>query len=381
MLTPAELARYSRHLSLEEIGVEGQQRLAAARVLVVGLGGLGSPAALYLAAAGIGTLGIADFDEVEDHNLQRQVLFDSAAVGRAKVASAAARLRAANPFIRIVEHPDGVTPGNALALFSSYDVVVDATDTFPARYLNSDAAALAGKPVVHGSVYKFEGQVTVFDVAGNGPCYRCLYPRPPPPGSVPACGEAGVVGALCGIMGSLQALETVKLVAGIGEPLRGRVLVFDALNPGFHSFAVARNPDCPVCGGAPSIRELNPGDYAGACGTAPRGGPEYPMEISVEQARSLLEHEPGKTMLIDVREPFEVEICRVPGSEHIPLRQIPLRAGSLPANRRLLAICHSGQRSLVAAGILRAHGHGSASSVAGGIDAWARLIDPQMRRY
>jgi adenylyltransferase/sulfurtransferase len=381
MLSPAELNRYSRHIQLEQIGIEGQQRLAAARVLVVGLGGLGSPAALYLAGAGAGTLGIADFDHIEEHNLQRQVLYDSASVGQAKVASAAARLRAANPFIRLIEHSGGVTPANALDLFSSYDVIVDGTDNFPARYLNSDAAALAGKPLVHGSVFKFEGQVTVFDPARGAPCYRCLYPNPPPPGVLPACGEAGVIGALCGVIGSLQALETIKLVAGLGEPLRGRVLVCDSLEPNFHTFTVARNPECPVCGDRPSIRELLSKNYARDCPGEPGSTADYPLEISVEEAKRLLDAEPEQTRLIDVREPFEIGICRIPGAEHIPLGQIPGRAGSLPRDGRLLIYCHHGWRSLAATKFLRGQGLPSAINVAGGIDAWARRIEPGMPKY
>jgi adenylyltransferase/sulfurtransferase len=381
MMSPAELARYSRHIRLEQVGIEGQERLAASRVLVVGLGGLGSPAALYLAAAGVGTLGIADFDRVEEHNLQRQVLYDTAAVGAAKVPAAAARLRSANPFIKVVGHPDGITPANALGIFSSYDVIVDGTDTFQARYLANDAAALAGKPVVHGSVFKFEGQVTVFDPKRGGPCYRCLYPRPPPPGSIPACGEAGVVGALCGVIGSLQALETVKLLCGLGEPLRGRMLVFDALKPGLRSFAFARDPECAVCGSHPTLRELLPEAYGETCAETAGSTAGCPLEIPVEEAKRLLDADPGGTLLIDVREPVELAICRISGAEHIPMGQIPRRAGSLPRDRRLLLLCHHGARSLAATEFLRAQGFAATSSVAGGIDAWARRLDPGMRNY
>jgi adenylyltransferase/sulfurtransferase len=418
MLSPDELSRYSRHLKLEAIGIDGQQRLAGSRVLVVGLGGLGSPAALYLAAAGVGTLGMADFDRVEGHNLQRQVLFDATDVGKEKVAAAAARLRALNPLIRVVEHPGGVTLENTAALFSAYDLIVDGTDTFSARYMISDAAGLCGKPVVHGSVLKFEGQVTVFDTARGGPCYRCLYPQPPPAGSIPACGDAGVLGALCGAIGSLQAMETVKLIAGAGEPLRGRVLVFDALSARFHTFSFARDPQCPACGdrGTGSVCSRIAGLPKAGRGGAP-GPPqwrivpdepqlehgssgttrpalvsklthsldmqpgEFPLEIDVEEAKRLVDTNEEGALLIDVREPFELAICRIPGAEHIPLGEVTRRAGALPTDRHLLILCHHGNRSRAATEYLRAQGLSAVSNIAGGIDAWARRIDPGMRRY
>jgi adenylyltransferase/sulfurtransferase len=381
MLSPPELARYSRHLQLDKIGMEGQERLAAARVLVVGLGGLGSPAAMYLAAAGVGTLGIADFDRVEGHNLQRQILYDAESVGLAKVGVAAARLRTVNPFIRVVEHPEGVTPHNALALFSDYDVLVDGTDTFRARYMNSDAAALCGKPLVHGSVLKFEGQVTVFDTAGGGPCYRCLYPEPPPAGVIPACGEAGVLGALCGVVGSLQALEAIKWIVGEGESLRGRVLVLDGIASRFHAFAVARNPECPVCGDKPTLTNLAAGDYSEPCPNPEARPVDFPLEVTVEEAKRLIDENPAGALLVDVREAYELDICRVPGSEHIPLGEIPQRASSLPKDRLCLFLCHHGSRSRKAAEYLRSQGHAAVSNVAGGIDAWAGRIDPSMRKY
>ena len=383
-LLPAELARYSRHIMLGEIGVEGQRKLASARVLVIGAGGLGSPAALYLAAAGVGTLGIADFDRVEEHNLQRQLLHDATSVGEAKTESAARRLRAANPFISVVEHGEGVTPANARALFAGYDVIVDGTDTFATRYLNNDAAVLAGRPLVYGSIFKFEGQVAVFDPTHGGPCYRCLFPTPPPAGSVPNCGEAGVLGALCGVIGSLQAVEAVKLITGIGEPLRGRLLTYDALSQTFRNLQVARDPACAVCGEHPTLRELLAENYQMDCAlpsAAEETPTDYPLEVSVTEARQRLTSASGRTQLIDVREPYEVEICRVEGSLFIPMRQIPASLGVLPKDRHLLIFCHHGARSMGVTQYLRANGYPAVTNVAGGIAAWAEKIEPGMRRY
>ncbi len=383
-LPPAELARYSRHLLLGEIGVAGQTKLAAARVLVVGAGGLGSPAALYLAAAGVGTLGIADFDRVADHNLQRQLLHDDASIGEPKVASAGRRLRATNPFIRIVEHPDGVTLENALALFGSYDVIVDGTDNFSSRYLNNDAAFFAKKPLVYGSVFKFEGQVAVFDPAKGGPCYRCLFPEPPAAGSVPGCGEAGVLGALCGVIGSLQALEVIKLITGAGETLLGRLLTYNGLTQSFQTLALPRDPHCPLCGPKPTIRELRAENYSMEC--APTSLPDmdttdYPLEIAVTEAKRLLDEEACTALMIDVREPYETEICRVKGSELIPMRQIPERLHDLPKDEHLLILCHTGVRSMRVTEFLRARGFTAVSNVAGGIAAWTDQIDPTLQRY
>lgn len=382
-LSPAELARYSRHILLDQIGVEGQRRLAAARVLVIGAGGLGSPAALYLAAAGVGTVGIADFDRVEPHNLQRQLLHDDSAIGEPKVESAARRLRATNPFIQVTTHAEGVTAENALALFGGYDVIVDGTDNFSSRYLNNDAAFLAGKPLVYGSVFKFDGQVAVFDPARGGPCYRCLFPEPPAAGSVPGCGEAGVLGALCGVIGSLQALEAIKLITGIGEPLRGRLLTYDALAQSFHTLTLPRDPQCPLCGSAPTIRAIEPSRYAAvACApVSPMPDTDYPLEIPVTEAKRLLDESPCGVMLIDVREPYEVEIARVKGAEAIPMRQIPERLRDLPRDEHLLIMCHHGGRSMRVTEFLRAQGLTAVSNIAGGIDAWAEEIDPSLRRY
>ncbi len=378
-LSAAELSRYSRHILLDQVGVAGQQRLAAARVLVIGAGGLGSPAALYLAAAGIGTLGIADLDRVEEHNLQRQLLHDTSSLGRAKTSSAADRLRALNPHIRVVEHPDGITPQNAAQIFAGYDVILDGTDNFTARYVNNDAAVLARKPLVFGSVFKFEGQVAVFDPARGGPCYRCLFPEPPPPGSVPGCGEAGVLGAVCGVIGSLQALEAIKLTTGIGEPLVGRLLTYEALGQRFETLSLPRDPSCPVCG-QPHARPTPPPTLPEPS-VPPLSEPDHPIEISVIEAKRLLAAAPDHTRLIDVREPWETEICRVSGSECIPMRQIPAHLATLPRDRHLLIMCHHGGRSRNVADFLRSRGFTAVSNVTGGIAAWANEIEPTLRRY
>ncbi len=378
-LSPAELSRYSRHILLDEIGLAGQRRLAAARVLVIGAGGLGSPAALYLAAAGIGQLGIADLDRVESHNLQRQLLHDTASVGQPKVASAAQRLRALNPHVAVIEHPDGITPENADALFAGYDVIVDGTDNFTARYLNNDTAVRARKPLVFGSVFKFEGQVAVFDPARGGPCYRCLFPAPPATGSVPGCGEAGVVGALCGVIGSLQALEVVKLVAGIGEPLVGRLLTYDALTQRFQTFNLPRDPACPACSPAPAPSRQTSAPLRAT--VPPMSDSAHPLEISVTEARRLLESNPSGVALVDVREAWEADICRVASAELIPMRQIPERLADLPKDRHLLIMCHHGARSRNVTDFLRARGYTAVTNIAGGIAAWAEEIEPAMRRY
>ena len=382
-LSPAELARYSRHILLDELGVAGQQKIAAARVLIIGAGGLGSPAALYLAAAGVGTLGIADFDRVENHNLQRQLLHDDSTVGELKVTSAARRLRSTNPFITVIEHPEGVTAGNALALFAAYDIIIDGTDNFSTRYLNNDAAALTRRPLVYGSIYRFEGQVSVFDPAQGGPCYRCLFPEPPATGTVPNCGEAGVLGALCGVIGSLQALEAVKLVTGIGEPLRGRLLTYDALGQNFSTLKIPRDPACRLCGAEAVITTLDPARYDFSCAPAPllMTPDSVPLELTVEESHRLLNTAASDTHLIDVREPFEFEICAIPGAEPIPMRQIPERLGDLPREKHLLIHCHHGGRSLRVTEYLRAQRFPRVSNVAGGIEAWAEQIDPTLRRY
>lgn len=383
-LGPDALRRYSRQILLDEVGLEGQRRLAAAKVLIVGAGGLGSPAALYLAAAGVGTLGIADHDRVELHNLQRQLLHTDAATGQPKADSAAATLRALNPLVNVVVHPEGVTAANALALFRSYDVILDGTDNFAVRYLNNDAAHLAQRPLVHGSVFKFEGLVTVFDTKSGGPCYRCLFPGRPAAGSVPGCGEAGVIGALCGIIGSMQAMEVVKLVTGCDEPLRGRLITYDARRVRTQEFSVISNPGCPLCGSSPVIRALDAHNYHPVCESVPpsMNSPEvYPLEVTVTEAHRLSRESADEVILIDVREPHELEICRVAIARHIPMRQIPEHAPELPRDKHLLIMCHHGGRSLRVTQWLRAQGFHTATNVAGGINAWAEEIDPSLNRY
>lgn len=381
-LSPDELARYSRQIRLEPLGVEGQQRLAAAKVLVIGAGGLGSPAALYLAAAGVGTIGIADFDRVERHNLHRQLLHDDSALGRPKVASAAARLHQVNPHIRVIEHPEGVTPENALELFGAYDVIVDGTDNFTARYVNNDAAFFARRPLVYGSVFKFEGQATVFAPSQGGPCYRCLFPEPPEPGSVPNCGEAGVLGALCGVIGSVQALEAIKLITGAGEPLIGRWLLHDALTAEFRTLSLSPNPACTLCGPTPSRHKLDAGTNP-VCTTVRKSTPAQPcpLEVTVTEAKRLLDEQAERTLMIDVREPFELEICRVAAAESIPMGTIPNAVASLPRDRHLLILCHVGGRSLRVTQYLRAQGFSFVSNVTGGIAAWSDEIDTSLARY
>lgn len=379
-LSPDELSRYSRHILLDEVGLAGQRRLAAAKVLVVGAGGLGSPAALYLAAAGIGTLGIADLDTVEAHNLQRQLLHSTANIGESKVHSAADRLKALNPHICIVTHTDGIQADNAVEIFRQYDVIVDGTDNFTARYLNNQAAFASGRPLVFGSVFKFEGQVTLFDPAGGGPCYCCLFPEPPAAGSVPGCGEAGVLGAVCGVIGSLQALEAIKHLLNIGQTLRGRLLTYDSLTQTFRTLAFARAPGCPVCSGQKN-HGRKPIDSAAAAAVPFRAVEDFPLEISVHEARDLLERNQTGVQIIDVREPWETEICRIKSASFVPMRQIPQSLASLSKDEHLLVLCHHGSRSQQVAKFLRAQGFPKVSNITGGIDAWAAGIDPSMRKY
>jgi len=381
-LSPVELARYSRHILLEPFGIPGQQKLKAARVLVIGAGGLGSPAALYLAAAGIGTLGLADFDAVELHNLQRQILHDDASIGQLKTESARLRLESANPLIRVATHNQGITRENAAEVFAGYDVILDGTDNFSARYLNNDAAYFARRPLVYGSVYKFEGQVAVFDPHAGGPCYRCLFPEAPDPGTVPSCGEAGVIGALCGVIGSLQALEVIKLITGVGDPLQGRLLTYNALTQAFATLVLPKDPGCPLCGEQPTIKDLSAS--APTCAVAPAPAlmsSLYPLELSVHETKALQQSAPDRTTIIDVRESFELDICRLPGAEHIPMRQIPEHLDTLPRDKHLLILCHSGMRSLRVTEFLRARGFEAVSNITGGIEAWAAEIDPSLPRY
>ena len=379
-LSNDEVRRYSRHLIMPEVGLEGQRRLKAARVLCIGAGGLGSPVSLYLAAAGVGRLGIVDFDTVDFSNLQRQVLHGTPDVGRSKLESARDRLSALNPEITIETYETALTSANALELFEGYDVIVDGTDNFPTRYLVNDACVLLGKPNAYGSIFRFEGHASVFATA-DGPCYRCLYPEPPPPGLVPSCAEGGVLGVLPGIVGTIQATETIKLILGVGEPLVGRFLIFDALRMKFRELKLRRDPDCPVCGDRPTVRELI--DYEQFCGVDPGGqaprGPDVP-EVSVLHLRDRLEQQDG-VLVLDVREPQEYELCRIPGSMLIPLGDLPKRVVELDSSRDIIVNCKSGVRSAKAVAFLQDAGFTRAWNLTGGILAWIDEVDPSQPKY
>ncbi|MCH7562665.1 MAG: molybdopterin-synthase adenylyltransferase MoeB [Gemmatimonadetes bacterium] len=382
------MARYARHLVLPEVGVEGQERLKQARVLVVGAGGLGSPVTLYLAAAGVGTLGLVDFDEVDITNLQRQILHGTSDVGRAKLDSARDRLSDINPHVEVVLHATRLTSDNALEIIEPYDIVVDGTDNFPTRYLVNDACVLLGKPNVYGSVFRWEGQVSVFGVHG-GPCYRCLFREPPPPGLVPNCAEGGVLGVLPGVVGSLQALETVKLILEKGESLAGRLLIFDALDLNWREMALSRNPECPICGDAPTQTGLI--DYEEFCGLHSGDAPGAtetdmaPDEISEidpsELAERLATAEPP--FLLDVREPYEWSIANLEdgGAVLIPLGEVQDRLDEIPTDREVVVYCRSGQRSAAAVRTLLAAGLPRVHNLRGGVLAWADDIDPSLTKY
>jgi molybdopterin/thiamine biosynthesis adenylyltransferase/rhodanese-related sulfurtransferase len=374
-LTPEEVLRYSRHLLLPEVGVEGQGRLGAARVLIVGLGGLGSPASLYLAAAGIGTLGLVEFDRVDGSNLQRQVLYGTRQIGEPKIDAAAERLTDLNPHVRIERFPARLTAANARETIAGFDLVVDGSDNFPTRYLVNDACALQGKPLVYGSIFRFDGQVTVFD-ASRGPCYRCLHPEPPPPGLVPSCAEGGVLGVLPGVIGSLQALEALKLVLRVGDPLVGRLLLFDALRLRMRELALRKDPQCPLCGPNPTVRDLI--DYEAFCGLTPPAAAGS-LEISPRRAKEKLTG--GGVTLLDVREPLEHELVHLEGSRLIPLGELPGRLAEIDPRAPVIVYCHHGRRSLEAVSLLRAAGFHDALSLAGGIEAWALELDPALPRY
>lgn len=379
-LSNDEIARYSRHLLLPEIGLAGQRRLKAARILCVGAGGLGSPAAMYLAAAGVGHLGIVDADRVDASNLQRQVLHGTADVGRAKTDSAMARLRDLNPTVEIQPHPARLTAANAAELIAPYDIVLDGTDNFPARFLINDACVLLGRPNVYGAVFQFEGQASVFAPRQGGPCYRCLYPEPPPPGSAPNCAEAGVLGVVPGIVGCIQAAEALKLALGIGESLIGRLLLVDVLSLRFREMKVGRDPGCPVCGATPAITELKDLDYSCSTGSAPTGS-SLIEEISVQDLRQALENRPVNTAVLDVRERSEAAIATIPGAQLHPLSEMASWVEGLDPDRTYLIHCKSGRRSLQAAEFLRQRGFRSVKSVRGGILAWADEIDRSLPKY
>jgi len=373
-LTPEEMNRYSRHMIIPEVGVAGQKRLKAGSVLVVGTGGLGSPLALYLAAAGVGHLGLVDFDVVDATNLQRQILHTEADVGRPKLASAREKIEAMNPNVRLTTYEERLTSANALRILADYDVIVDGTDNFPTRYLVNDACVLLGKPNVYGSIFRFEGQASVFD-ARRGPCYRCLYPEPPPPGLVPSCAEGGVLGVLPGLIGTIQANETVKLLLGLGESLLGRLLLVDALEMRFREVRLAKDPDCPVCGNHPIVRELI--DYEEFCGLRNVEPPPAVPEISVRELAESLD----RVALLDVREPHEVEIAHIPGAMLIPLGQLASRVGELDRDADLVVHCRSGVRSAQAVRFLQEAGFRRVRNLTGGILAWSDEVDPTVPKY
>ncbi len=377
-----ELTRYSRHFSLPEFGRAGQERLKRGSVLIVGAGGLGSPAALYLAAAGVGRIGLVDFDAIDITNLQRQIMYTTADVGRSKLDVSAQRLRSLNPEIDIETHGARLTRENALAVIANYDVVIDGTDNFPTRYLVNDACVLLKKPYVYGSILRFDGQVSVFD-ARRGPCYRCLFREPPPPGLVPNCAEGGVLGVLPGIIGSLQALEAVKLLAGVGDPLIGRLVLFDGLTMRFRELKLKKQPDCPLCGDHPSITGLI--DYEEFCGYTPNGDMQentQTQEITVEELKARLDRG-ERPALLDVREPFEWNIINFGdyGARMIPLKELPGREQELDPAQELIVYCRSGSRSARAAEYLRAQGFHNVLNLKGGVRAWAETIDPSLPTY
>jgi sulfur-carrier protein adenylyltransferase/sulfurtransferase len=379
-LTPDEIKRYSRHLILPEVGMDGQRTLKAAKVLCIGAGGLGSPVAMYLAAAGVGTLGIVDFDVVDMSNLQRQLLHGTPDVGRSKLASAKDHLHALNPNVHIETYETALSSENALQLFEAYDVIVDGTDNFPTRYLVNDACVLLGKPNAYGSIFRFEGQASVFGTK-EGPCYRCLYPEPPPPGLVPSCAEGGVLGVLPGIIGTIQANETIKLILGKGEPLIGRFLIFDALRMKFRELKLRKDPDCPVCGTHPSVTKLI--DYEQFCGVNPQQHAETDTVTDDMTARELKERlDRGEPIVIvDVREPQEYQINRIAGSKLIPLGELPQRYEELDPNDAIVCQCKSGARSAKATAFLRGIGFKNVRNLAGGILGWIDQVDPSQPKY
>jgi len=382
LLSADEVKRYSRHLILPEVGLDGQRKLKAAKVLCIGAGGLGSPVALYLAAAGVGTIGIVDFDVVDFSNLQRQILHGTPDVGKSKLLSAREKLVALNPEVNVELHDAALSSANALDLFRGYDVIVDGTDNFPTRYLVNDACVLLGKPNAYGSIFRFEGQASVFGTK-NGPCYRCLYPEPPPPGLVPSCAEGGVLGVLPGIVGTIQATEALKLILGVGEPLIGRFLIFDALSMKFRELKLRRDTECPVCGDHPTVTALI--DYDQFCGVAPAGhATETPVDeerdITPAALKSRLDRG-DRLVIVDVREPQEYQINRIPGSVLIPLGELPRRLDELDPDAELIMQCKSGARSGKAANFLREKGYRRVKNLTGGILKWIDDVDPSQPKY
>jgi sulfur-carrier protein adenylyltransferase/sulfurtransferase len=388
-LSNEEIKRYSRHLIMPEVGVDGQRRLKAGSVLCIGAGGLGSPAAMYLAAAGVGRIGVVDFDVVDFSNLQRQIIHGTSDVGRSKLASAKDRLLDINPHIQVDTYETALSSENALELFAPYDVILDGTDNFPTRYLTNDACVLLGKPNAYGSIFRFEGQASVF-ATKDGPCYRCLYPEPPPPGLVPSCAEGGVLGVLPGVIGVIQATEAIKLLTGIGEPLIGRFLIYDALRMRFRELKLRKDPDCPVCGTHPTVTKLI--DYEEFCGLRPSveaeaakaaaaaGAAASATEISALELKARLDRG-DKLVIVDVREPNEYQINRIPGSQLIPLGEIPRRYAELDVEEEIVVQCKMGGRSAKAADYLRSVGFKRVLNLKGGILDWVDKVDPSQPKY
>jgi sulfur-carrier protein adenylyltransferase/sulfurtransferase len=380
-LTQDDLSRYSRHLILPEVGIEGQRKLKAARVLCVGTGGLGSPLALYLAAAGVGTLGLVDFDVVDASNLQRQIIHSTKDIGRKKLDSAEEKLKALNPDLNVEKHDTLLSSANALDILKDYDVVADGTDNFPTRYLVNDACVLLGKPNAYGSIFRFEGQASVF-ATKDGPCYRCLYPEPPPPGLVPSCAEGGVLGILPGLIGVIQATETIKLILGIGEPLIGRLLLVDALKMRFRELKLRKNPECPVCGTRPTVTHLI--DYQQFCGLESESDVQRAVkngipQLSVKELKRRMDA--GESLFIlDVREPFEYQIANI-GGKLIPQNDVPQRIGEIDRNQEIIVQCKSGGRSQRIAEFLKQSGFPNVANLAGGILAWSDEVDPRVPKY
>ncbi|MGH7198035.1 MAG: molybdopterin-synthase adenylyltransferase MoeB [Candidatus Omnitrophota bacterium] len=381
-LTQDEILRYSRHLIMPEVGVEGQEKLKAAKVLLIGTGGLGSPAALYLAAAGVGTLGLIDFDVVDFSNLQRQIIHGTSNVNQPKVESAKERLAEINPNVKVVTYNERLSKENVMRIIKDYDVILDGTDNFQTRYLVNDACVFTKKPFVYGSIFRFEGQSTVF-YPGKGPCYRCLFAEPPPPGMVPSCAEGGVLGILPGVIGVVQATEVVKLILGKGELLIGRLMLYDALKMSFREVKFRRNPKCPVCGDNPTIKELI--DYEAFCGLTRGGeakaeGDGKVPEITVGDLKAKIDRK-QKFVLIDVREPSEYAICKIPGSKLVPLSTVAEHANELDTADEIVVHCHFGGRSAKAVALLQKMGFKKIWNLKGGIDAWSQEVDPACPRY
>ena len=382
-LSQEEIRRYSRHLIMPEVGIDGQRQLKASSVLCIGAGGLGSPAAMYLAAAGVGRIGIVDFDVVDYSNLQRQLLHGTPDVGRTKLASAKDRLNSLNPHVEIDTYETALSSDNALKLFEPYDVILDGTDNFPTRYLVNDACVISGKPNAYGSIFRFEGQASVFATKG-GPCYRCLYPEPPPPGLVPSCAEGGVLGVLPGIIGVIQATETIKLMLGIGEPLIGRFLIYDALKMRFRELKLRRDPECPVCGDHPTVTKLI--DYEQFCGMRPEPpaqsttAPASEWEITAVELKKRMDAG-DKLFVLDVREPNEYQINRISGSTLIPLGELPRRYQEIDRDQEIVALCKMGARSAKATDFLRSVGFTRVKNLRGGILEWIDKVDPTQPKY